>query len=304
MAAKAAAPSAERIPIRVVASLTGVKPITLRAWERRYGLLRPARTPKGHRLYTHEQVELIRRVVALTERGVPIGQVRHALEAPAAPAPTDAWRERLERMASAIARFDEAELDHIQEEVLSLHPVSVVTRRLLMPLLAQLGARWGAIPGAIAEEHFFASYMRSKVGARLLHQGRRTEGPRIVAACAPGELHEIGLMLFCIAAAEAGLRCIVLGADTPAAEIAECRKRSGAAAIVISCSIDPAPGFLERDLPSLVREAGVPVFLGGAVSARRRTEVAAAGAIAVGSDTHDGAQLVLARLSKAPAKRP
>ena len=62
----------ERIPIRTISSLTGVKPMTLRAWERRYGLVRPQRTPKGHRLYTHQHVERIRRVLTLIERGVPV----------------------------------------------------------------------------------------------------------------------------------------------------------------------------------------------------------------------------------------
>jgi DNA-binding transcriptional MerR regulator len=71
----------EKLPMRTVASLTGMNPITLRAWERRYGLVRPLRTAKGHRLYTHEHVERIRRVLALVERGVPIGRVRDVLDA-------------------------------------------------------------------------------------------------------------------------------------------------------------------------------------------------------------------------------
>ena len=48
----------ELYPIRTVSSLTGVNSITLRAWERRYGLIKPVRTPKGHRLYTQKIGEL------------------------------------------------------------------------------------------------------------------------------------------------------------------------------------------------------------------------------------------------------
>ena len=75
----------ENLPIRTISSLTGVNAITLRAWERRYGLIRPPRTAKGHRLYTHEHVEEIRRVLALLERGVPISQVRGQLRPDTSP---------------------------------------------------------------------------------------------------------------------------------------------------------------------------------------------------------------------------
>ena len=54
----------DQIPIRAVASLTGVNAVTLRAWERRYGLIRPLRTPSGHRMYTHQHIDQIHRVLA------------------------------------------------------------------------------------------------------------------------------------------------------------------------------------------------------------------------------------------------
>lgn len=60
------------LPIREVTRLTGVHPVTLRAWERRYGLVVPQRTGKGHRLYSEEQVERIRRILVWLERGVAI----------------------------------------------------------------------------------------------------------------------------------------------------------------------------------------------------------------------------------------
>ena len=105
----------EEIPIRTVASVTGVNAITLRAWERRYGLIRPLRTPKGHRLYTHHHVEQIRRVLTLVERGVPISRVRELLDAEPAPRHRvrGPWPDYLDRMAAAIARFDEVELDRL-----------------------------------------------------------------------------------------------------------------------------------------------------------------------------------------------
>lgn len=298
--------SPERIPIRTVASLTGVKPVTLRAWERRYGLIEPVRTASGHRLYTHEHVETIRRAMALTARGVPMSRVREAIAPGPAPAPSrpDPWTELLERMATAIARFDEQELDRIQEEALSLHAVDVVTRRLLVPLLARLGERWQELAGAIAEEHFFAMYMRSKLGARLLHDVRRVQGPRLLVACMPGEHHEIGLLLFCIEAAQTGMRPVVLGANMPLADLAAAQRRAACDAIVLSSSVDPHAGVIERELARLVREARVPVFVGGAIATRRRADIAAAGATPVGGHAPEGANLIKASLARQRTGKP
>lgn len=282
--------SLERLPIRTIASLTGVKPMTLRAWERRYGLIRPHRTPKGQRLYTHQHVERIRRVLTLMDRGVPVGRVRELLDAEPRPAAeaSGPWLHYLERMAAAIARFDELELDRIHEEALSLHPIDQVTRRLYMPLLTQLGERWRDLAGAVAEEHFFAMYLRSKLGARLQHRARYASGPAILAACAPGEQHEIGLLLFALDANGAGLRTVLLGADTPLDDVGIACDRARCEAVVISSSIDPPPAFFSDALPSLVRAVRVPVFVGGRTGARHAAAISAAGAVPLGLEMGEG----------------
>jgi DNA-binding transcriptional MerR regulator len=293
--------AAANLPIRTMSSLTGVNAVTLRAWERRYGLIRPARTPKGHRLYTHQHVERIRRVLSLIERGVPIGRVRDLLDAESASetgAGPDRWRPRLERMAAAITRFDEQELDRLYDEALSEHPVEQVTRQLLVPLLAHLGDRWRDLDGAIAEEHFFAMFLRSKLGARLQHRMRYATGPRLLAACAPGEQHEIGLLLFALEANAAGLRTVLLGADTPLVDVAISRHRSQAEAVVISSSMDPAPAFFAEGLPRLVHEAGCPVFVGGATAEHFRRQITSAGAIALWVGIDEGVRLIAARLGR------
>ncbi len=134
-------PTREQFPIRTVSALTGVSTVTLRAWERRYGLLRPVRTPSGHRLYTHANVEEIRRVLALVERGIPVSRVRQVLDAETASRAPDAagspWTDYQDRMAAAIAGLDEQSLDDVYDEALSLHPIESVTRRVVLPLLEQ-----------------------------------------------------------------------------------------------------------------------------------------------------------------------
>jgi len=296
--------SAERYPIRTVASLTGVLPVTLRAWERRYGLIRPSRTSTGHRLYTQAQVDQIHEVLALMARGVPIGQMRRALTGNAQARPSrptaGPWTRYLERMSAAIARFDEAALDAVYDEALSLHPIERVTGSLLMPLLSALGQRWDQAAGGIAEEHFFAVYLRNKLGARLHHR-RLPSGPKLLLACAPGEFHEIGLLLFAIAANEAGLRCVPLGANMPLAELALPARRADCRAIVISSSVDPEPATLRKALPALVAQAEhagvpVPVLVGGQTSVRHRDAIVAAGAVPLGADIEAGVRRLAALL--------
>ena len=298
-------PSArESLPIRTVCALTGVSPVTLRAWERRYGWIRPPRTPKGHRLYTHEHVELVRRVLALVERGVPIGHVGPLLQAEAPPRRSrieGPYRDYLDGMAAAIARFDERELDRLYDQALSFHPLHHITRHVLLPLLSEVGERWRTLPGGVAEEHFFAMYMRSKLGARLQHRMRYAKGPQLVAACLPGERHEIGLLLFALEAHDAGLRTVLLGAETPLEEVAVAQRRASAGAVVLSSTIEPPAGTLPRELGKLVRKVGVPVFVGGPTAVREHKAVAAAGAVPCGVELEDGVRLILARLDRVEA---
>lgn len=276
-------------PISTVATLTGVNPVTLRAWERRYGLITPTRTGKGHRLYSMADIERIKEVLRLVEEGIPISQVRQALDSGSGqPAEaTDAerfWHEYLERMVAAIERFDESGLEAVYNEAMSLYPVDVVTRRLLVPLLKVLGERWEEAIGSVAEEHFFGVYMRNKLGARFHHRQGNPQGPKLLAACLPGELHEIGILLFALAAHDRGFQIVLLGADMPLEELPIVVKRTHCDAIVLSGAIEPSEVVLTEQLPRLVHDSGVPVFVGGITARLYQDEISNTGACAIGDD--------------------
>jgi DNA-binding transcriptional MerR regulator/methylmalonyl-CoA mutase cobalamin-binding subunit len=302
-----AANRVEQFPIRTVASLTGVKAITLRAWERRYGLIRPHRTGKGHRLYSHSDIEQIRRVLTLLDRGVQISRVGQMLAAEErtgkATATRGPWHVYLDRLGGAIARFDEEELDAIYDEALAIHSVESLTGELLLPALARLGERWKNQVGGIAEEHFLAAYLRSKLGARLQRPSRYARGPRLLVACAPLEHHEIGLLLFALEARAAGFRIVLLGADNPLDELAAAHHQAKSDALVISSSVGPLPWLHEGQLAALVRRVDVPVFVGGTTAITHRKTVVQAGAIALGTDTHNGLEIIMSTLGNAAARR-
>lgn len=281
----------EFFPIRTVSTLTGVNPITLRAWERRHGLIRPTRTATGHRVYTHADIDTVRRILALVDSGVTIGHVSEAMAAQARSAPAadeGPWVRARAQMVDAISRFDEARLETLYNELLAVHAIEEVTARLLLPLLVDLGQRWDNHPGGIAEEHFFGLYMRIKLGARLHHRSRAMVGPKLVAACLPGEHHEIGLLLFALAAHEQGYRMVLLGANMPLDQLAYAARRTQAAGIVLSGSIEAPASLHAQALPTLVRDAAVPVFIGGPTSVHQEQELRAAGAIPLGTDITSG----------------
>lgn len=278
-------------PIRTVSSLTGVNAVTLRAWERRYGLVRPRRTAKGHRLYSREDIDLINRVLGLLQKGVSIGQVRDALQrqdAAGGEAVLDAWGRYRQRMVAAIIRFDEATLEDTYNEALSLYPIAEVTERLVVPLLRELGRRWETAEGSVAEEHFFSSYLRNKLGARFHHRPRNARGPRLLCSCFPGERHVVGLLLFALSAADEGFRIVMLGSDLPLDELPLAQRRSESDCIVLSGAIVPERTVIETDLARLVARVDVPVVVGGVTSVRDRDAIDRAGAVPVGEDIGKG----------------
>lgn len=289
----------ELYPIRTVSALTGVNAVTLRAWERRYGLVQPRRTPKGHRLYGRADIERIRRVLQLLERGISISQARRVLEAEEAAAgdPAGPWQQYLGEMLDAVTAFDHAALEAVYNQALSLYPVDLVVERLVVPLLESLGRRWESGEGTVAEEHFFGVYLRNKLGARLHHVAADQQRPRLLAACMEGELHELGLILFTLRALEQGFHLVLLGADMPLDELAEAARRSRSAAIVLSGSERLDWGERGERLARLIDAAARPVFVGGGFSVRHGPAITAAGGVALGDDIDHGLRQIGRRLS-------
>ena len=293
-------------PIRTVSRLTGVPAVTLRAWERRHGIIHPTRTDKGHRLYTEGDVDRVRQVVALLERGVAVGQAGALLEPeqrvlaadaspgiapPRAPEPAlgsgqtgDPWPGYVEGMLAGARQFDTLALDTIYNDALSLYPIDRVSQYLTRPVLERLGAEWPDQEASIAREHFFSNFLRNKLGARFHHLNALSQGPRLVAACPAGEYHDLGLLQFALAAAGQGYRLVMLGADVPEAEIAAAVHIAAGRAVLLSVSARAEPETLARQVATLVALTPVPVLVGGAAADLWPQHIQAAGARVLGTD--------------------
>ena len=284
-------------PIRTVCSVTGLNPVTLRAWERRYGLIKPRRTAKGHRLYTQSDIDRINEVVRLLDKGVPVSQVGQVLDSrreqkAQKPAAQNHWARIISDMINAISQFDERRLESVYNEALSLYPIDTVLRLLIVPLLRDLGRRWESTEGSVAEEHFFGVFLRNKLGARFHHLRARSDGPKLLTACLPHEHHEIGLLIFSLLAKSLGFDIVQLGANMPLDELPIAAKRAKCQAIVLAGSqaYDYAP--IMKGLRVMVDEAKVPVFVGGSYSVSARDAIAATKAIPLGEDMAQALRLI------------
>lgn len=272
-------------PIRLLSEQTHVGTSTLRAWERRYGLLSPERTPKGHRLYTHSDVERVLKIVALLKDGhslpqisdllsvenlttTPFSQFKHTDEDSVKdpvkePLLSTIWDSFLKKTLDAVNDFSNERIDAIYNEASSLYPIDMVTEQLVEPALELLGNEWKTHPeSGIAKEHFYSSWLKNKLGARFHHAYSQAKGIRIICACAPGTFHEIGLMLFSLSALARGYRVLYFGNNLPLNQLQYITSRSAAKAVILSVQ-SATDTNLNNELSNLVNQLNVPVFVGG-----------------------------------------
>lgn len=299
-------------PIRTVAELTGINPVTLRAWERRYGLIKPERTPKGHRLYTDQHIALIRQIMDLVDRGISIGQVKNMLDREGTGQPAtlpltsqasgDPWAEYRQRMLNAISLFDDIYLDATYNDCLSLYPFELVTRLLVAPLLREIRDRGISQPPGDAEARFLRTYLRNKLGARFHHQSTQSRGLRLVGACLPGEHSEVELLVFSLSALTRGYRIVLLGPDMPLDGLAFAAEHSRARGIVLFGSMEPTRALLNTHLPSFARQSPVPVFVGGSIADEYSDPIRGAGCIPLAEGIADAVLQIDEALSGAPGK--
>jgi DNA-binding transcriptional MerR regulator len=225
---------------------SGVSPELLRAWERRYGLLRPQRSAGGLRLYSSGDLDRVRAMqrhmtqgLAAREAAALAGQVT-AQAAPRRPggAAFDPDRARAE-LGDALEAFDEPRAQGVFDELLALTSVGVLLADVVMPYLHDLGDRWQRGELSVAQEHFASNVLRGRLLGLARGWGRGA-GPRALLACPEGERHDLGLIAFGLALRERGWRIDYLGPDTPVVSIEEAAGGTDPSVVVLS-AVRPGP---------------------------------------------------------------
>jgi DNA-binding transcriptional MerR regulator len=231
---------AESGPLRIgeLSRRSGVSPELLRAWERRYGLLRPTRSAGGLRLYSANDLARVQAMQQHLAEGLAAAEAaamasRGAQSAgETALAPAAAQRE----LAAALTAFDEGGAHATIDSLLAQVSLDTMLRDVVIPYLHELGDRWERGEVSIAQEHFASSLLRG----RLLGLARGWGGglgPKVVLACAPGEQHDLGLIAFGLALRARAWRIVFVGADTPFKSVADAARFAEPAFVVMS-SVD------------------------------------------------------------------
>jgi DNA-binding transcriptional MerR regulator len=244
---------------------SGVSPELLRAWERRYGLLDPVRSPGGLRLYTLADLERVRVMQQHLAQGLAAAEAAAAaVRGPSGSPTAGAARERsvtFDQLAAALEGFDEPGAQAIFDRLLAEVTLDVFISEIVMPYLRELGARWERGEVTVAQEHFASNVVRGRLLGLARGWGRGV-GPRALLACVPGEQHELGLIAFGLALRTHGWRIEYLGADTPLDTIRSVAESLDADLVVVSAVMPERIREVVAELRPITR--GRRLAVGGA----------------------------------------
>jgi MerR family transcriptional regulator, light-induced transcriptional regulator len=263
-----AAPEAGAGYLRIgeLAKRTGVSPELLRAWEQRYGLLQPTRTPGGFRLYSAADEARVQHMQRLLSGGLAAAQAARLILSGAEPAPptASASATTLEgaagNLTASLDLLDEQAANTALDRLFAAYTVETVLQEVILPYLHRLGERWEAGKVSVGQEHFASNLLRGRL-VGLAQGWGQGQGPGAILACVPGEQHELGLLAFGVALRRRGWRITYLGTDSPIDAVADVAP-SLAPTVVVLLSMNP-DNFLDhaREIEQLANQ--VPVVIAG-----------------------------------------
>lgn len=299
-----------RHSIAVVSRRTGINQLVLRAWERRYAAVVPSRTPTGRRRYTDADLEKLILLASLTGAGHRIGDIaglplaelqglarenlapgsapgagrRGADPVPTAGVEADAPRLLAEALV-AVTDLDARGLEAVLDRGLVALSKPELRRRLLVPLLVEIGNRWKDGQLRVAHEHMATSIVTAFLTA-LNARCRVAPGAPVLAVATPaGQMHELGALLAAGHALEAGWDVLYLGPNLPAEDIAAAVRSRSARAVLLGLVFpqgDPGTAGELRELRRLVG-SDLPLLVGGQAAPSYAEVLAEVGALTFSS---------------------
>lgn len=276
--------------MRTIARLTEFSPELLRAWERRHGLLHPLRGPGGHRLYTEEDLAVLRRVRSLISEGRSIGEIagfgREALldaprqattpvpNAPPAPvyvgaglaAPSNELERGTQAIVDAALAMDGAVINHVLDDAFASTSPEHVIAGVILPAAKQIGDLWMAGRCSVASEHLasgiFVHRLRKMVETA---EPANSEWRPVVVACFPDEYHQLGALIAAYWLCRNGLRVSFLGAALPFEDLRSAWQILEPSATLLSVTRRAVYDLHRLSFRKLLGEipSGMPLFVGG-----------------------------------------
>lgn len=256
--------------IKQAAARSGVGVSLLRAWERRYGVVAPIRTPGGYRLYDDEAITRLRSMRQLVDGGWAASQAAEAvvaglIEPPVPPPSTVAAHADVEAFLTAVASYDTVGIDSVLDAFFSRGSFEAVVDDLVLPAVAALGPAWAAGRIDVAAEHLASATVQRRLATLFDLGGAPGVGATVVVGLPPGCRHEIGTLAFAVALRRQGVNVLYLGPDVPIASWVHVVTERPTAAVVIGVvvpdDIDPADAVavaIHEARPRVVIAVGGP----------------------------------------------
>lgn len=258
---------------------SGVGVPLLRAWERRYGVVQPLRTPSGYRLYDEEAIQRLRAMRRLVDAGwsprdaAPrvlattldrLGELGAPRVAEGATETASAETARIARaIAEAAAGMQQEVVEALLDETFASARFEVAMEEVIFPALLEIGAAWARGDLDVGAEHAASAAVLRRLGAAFLAAGGRPDGPTVIVGLPPASRHELAALAFATAARRRGMRVVYLGPDVPVESwLAAVRDTSAAAAVLGAVMLRDADAAatvftaLERNAPDVLRVVG------------------------------------------------
>ena len=227
-----------RYNTKAVVRETGVPADTFRAWERRYHVPMPHRTATGQRLYSERDIAIIRWLRDRTIEGLTVSQavrlLEHQGEAEETGEQPITWELLEQQLVSALLRLDAQAAEAVLGQAFALYSLEDVCLKLMTPALVTIGQGWHDGTVSVGQEHFATQFVRRKIQGLLSIYDVVAGQATIVAACAPGEQHDVGLLILALILVRRGYRVIYLGADVPLAGLLPVVDQVGADLVCLS----------------------------------------------------------------------
>lgn len=260
--------------MRTVAKLTGINPITLRAWERRYGLVKPLRTEKGHRLYRQQDIQDIQHIMSMLEQGVSIGQVPALLERlpqhETSVAPIEPQIERtpesqatwLQSYRQALSLLDEPALTELEARALGLVSLDDLLRLHLLPLLQSMEETRVSSVQVDAEYHLLQTRLTLMLAQASRLDACVAHSSQLLVASLPPERGHFALWHEVWMLRRAGFNAQLLGAGVPAHTLLHALHLKASSTLVLLLAHKPPAVVLGSQLPLLAAQGQRVVAVG------------------------------------------
>ncbi len=275
--------------LKAVLKETGLAADTLRAWERRYGLPAPQRTPGGHRLYSQYDVETIKWLMARQAEGLSISravdlwneQTGSGTDPLAGLAPlafSSAQTSTADTSLSALRdewiaaclNFSETAAEQALNKAFSIFPVEAVCSEVIQKGMSEIGDLWYENNASVQQEHFASGLAMRRLDALLNASPAPTRNETVLIGCPPGEWHTLTPLLLALFLRRRGLNVIYLGANVPAERFAETVQKVKANLVILSAQTLINAASLQAAAFHLASQR-IPLAFGGRIFTIRKS---------------------------------